>query len=321
MKTKPPPGRPLNPLASRRFVPPISSLIAFECAARVGSFTRAAEELNLTQGAVSRQILQLEEQIGVRLFDRVKQRVVLTPIGRTYADQIRDALNRFAAATAQAIAYRGGGGTLDLAILPTFGARWLVPRIPRFFAAHRDVVVNFSTRVRPVDLRREGLDAAIVRGVPTQSGLDIHKLMGEELVAVAAPSLVAAMRADDPDRLAGVTLLVQETRPGAWKDWFAAQGLPPPIESGAVVFEQFLLVIRAAVAGLGAAVVPKFLVEDELKADELRITPGSSVFNADGYYLVYPVEYRDRPPLQTFRRWLLDVATEQTASADTMVVP
>jgi LysR family glycine cleavage system transcriptional activator len=301
----------ISSLATRRFVPPMGCLVAFESAARLGSFTSAAQELNLTQSAVSRQILQLEAQLGVQLFNRVKQRVVLSSIGRAYADEIRNTLNRFAAATAQAMAYRGMGGSLDLAVLPTLGARWLIPMLPKFFAEHRDVVVNFSTRTKLVDLRREGLDAAIIRGKPQQPGLDCHWLMPEELVAVASPQLVTSMRKNDPERLSGVPLLVQEARRGVWTDWFNAQGLPAPIHQNEVVFEQFILVIRAAAAGLGAAVVPKFLVEDELRLNELQLVPGRSLHNRDGYYLVYPSEYAERPPLQRFRTWLLQAAAQE----------
>lgn len=301
-------------LLGRRFIPPIGSLVALEAAVRTGSFTRAAEELHLTQAAISRQILQLEARLGIKLFDRVKNRVVPTPAGQAYADRIHDILGQFATATAQAIAYRDGGGTLDLAVLPTLGARWLMPRIGRFITAHREIAVNFSTRVRTVDLRRERLDAAIVRGHPHQPGLDVHKLMAEELVAVAAPPLVAAMADGDPARLAEIALLVQETRPDAWSEWFEAQGLAPPIERHTVVFEQFLLVIRAAVAGLGAAIVPRFLIEDELRSGELGLVPGRPVFNDDGYYFIHPSEYRDRPPIRAFRDWLLTIATEQSAT-------
>src|SRR6476620_456105 len=110
----------------RLSVPSLSALAAFEAAARHGSFTRAAEELNLTQGAVRRQVSQLEQTLGLALFQRVRQRVSLTPAGSAYAAEIRDGLSRLAAATVSAMAFRGASGVLNLAILPTFGTRWLI---------------------------------------------------------------------------------------------------------------------------------------------------------------------------------------------------
>ncbi len=136
----------MNYLGSRRLVPSLSALQAFEAAARHGSFTRAAEELDLTQGAVSRQVAMLEDALGVPLFERVRQRVNLTPAGAGYAVDVREALSRLAAATLSTMTARGAGGVLALAILPTFGTRWLIPRLPRFFARHPDVTINFATQ-------------------------------------------------------------------------------------------------------------------------------------------------------------------------------
>jgi LysR family glycine cleavage system transcriptional activator len=302
--------------ASRRFLPPLTLIAAFECAARLGSITAAAQELALSQGAVSRQIAQLERQLGVALFARVRKRIVLTEAGRFYAEEMRQLLARFASVTAETIAFRGEGGTLDLAILPTFGTRWLIPRMPEFFAAHRDVTINFSTRVRPFDFRREGLQAAIHFGDPVwPGGAEMHLLMGERLIPVAAPSLVERAGIAGPDDVEGQTLLVQATRPNAWDEWFGARGLEPRSGQQRLAFEQFALVLRAAAAGLGLALVPEVLARDELAAGEVVPLFGAPIESRQGYYLAYPPENRDLPALVAFRNWLL-AATAADRSAD-----
>ncbi len=177
----------LEIVPGRLTVPSLSALAAFEAAARHGSFTRAAEELSLTQGAVSRQVAHLETVLGVALFQRARQRVALTPAGAAYAAEIRDGLSRLAAATVSTMAFRGAGGVLNLAILPTFGTRWLIPRLPRFTEAHPGITINFTTKLVPFDFAREPLDAAIHFGDPVWPGARLHRLMGEEIVPVAAP--------------------------------------------------------------------------------------------------------------------------------------
>lgn len=289
----------------RLSVPSLSALAAFEAAARHGSFTRAAEELNLTQGAVSRQVAHLEQVLGVALFERVRQRVSLTPAGGAYAADIRDGLSRIAAATVSTMAFRGAAGVLHLAILPTFGTRWLIPRLPRFTEAHPGITINFATKLVPFDFSREPLDAAIHFGDPVWPGAKLHRLMGEEIVPVAAPALVARLRIAEPADMLHAPLLQQSTRPRAWANWLGQQGLPPSRALMGPRFEQFAMVSQAAVAGLGLAIVPRFLVEEELRAGSLVIPFDLPVTGSEGYYLVYP-EARERlPAVIAFRDWLL----------------
>lgn len=290
---------------SRRLIPPLGCLVAFEAAARLGSFTRAAAELSLTQGAVSRQVKDLEERLGLPLFERRRQRVHLTEAGRFYAEHLRDTLARFASATAQTIAFKGRGGTLDLAILPTIGTRWLIPRLPDFFARHRDVTIRFSTRLRPFDFEQEGLDAAIHFGDAHWPGAVLHRLMGEVLVPVAAPALIAAEAYRRPEDLHRATLLVQATRPRAWGECFAALGLGPVGDQQRLSFEQFAMVLQAAVAGLGVALAPELLVAEEIRRGELVPLFETRVTSSQGYFLAYPETKRHLPALAAFRDWLL----------------
>lgn len=290
---------------NRRFVPSLPALMAFEASARLSSFTRAAEELNLTQGAISRQIKVLEDHLGIMLFERIRQRLVLTEAGNYYAGEIRQTLDSFAAATAQVMSFRARGGILRLGMLPTFGTRWLIPRLPDFFAHNRSVTINFSSHIRQVDFQRDFLDAAIHFGEPDWPGVVLHKLTGEELFAVASPKLIKREKIKNPADLARMTLLVQATRPEAWKSWFDVMGVREVEPSQALVFEQFAMVLQAAVAELGVALVPKILVQQELEAGELVTLFNKSIHNTKAYFLAYPRERASYPPLVAFRDWLL----------------
>ncbi len=289
----------------RLSVPSLSALAAFEAAARHGSFTRAAEELNLTQGAISRQVAHLEKVLGVGLFERAKKRVSLTVAGAAYAAEIREGLSILAAATVSTMAFRGAAGLLNLAILPTFGTRWLIPRLPRFTEAHPGITINFATKLVPFDFTREAIDAAIHFGDPVWPGARLHRLMGEEIVPVASPALVARFGISDAADMLKAPLVQQSTRPRAWANWLEQQGLTPQRALMGPRFEQFAMVSQAAVAGLGLAIVPRFLVEEELRSGALVIPVDRSLIGQEGYYLVYPEEKANLPAVTSFRDWLL----------------
>ncbi|WP_428673570.1 LysR family transcriptional regulator, partial [Roseibium sp.] len=165
----------------RAFVPPADTLIAFECAARHLSFTRAAEELHLTQGAVSKQVRQLEDRLGVELFRRVRQRIVLTDAGRIYLHDIRSALEQMTAATRQVMSYAGSEDVLNLAVLPTFGTRWLAPRLADFTRRYPHAGLNISVRLQPFDFEEEPFDGAIHHGDPVWAGAIAERLFDEEV--------------------------------------------------------------------------------------------------------------------------------------------
>ena len=188
----------MNLVLRRGFLPNVGNLLAFEATARHSSVSRAAEELSLTQSAVSRQIQQLEETLGLSLFSRTRQRVVLTDVGRMYAAQVRQTLADLSDATRQAIALSGTSGVLNLAVLPTFGTRWLIPRIPEFLSRHPDVTVNFGVRLVPFDFSAEPFDAAIHFGQPHWPGAVCELLMREECVPVCSPAYLRRERIADP---------------------------------------------------------------------------------------------------------------------------
>lgn len=287
----------------RRLLPSMSALTAFEAAARAGSFTVAARELALTQGAVSRQIKALEDQLGVPLFVRQGLRVVLTPAGDAYAQEVRGALHRIRSASLRVIG-APGGGVLKLAILPTFGTRWLVPRLPAFQQAHPHVIIHFSTKLAPFDFAIEDLDAAIHFGDPDWPDAECDRLMDEEVLPVCAPSFLTAHPVAAAADLAALPLLHTTTRPGAWSEWFAAQGIDR-YDGAGMHFEQFATTAQAAAAGLGVAMLPTLLVDAELRLGDLVPALVRPHRSSKAYYLVHPVSRGGYPPFAAFRRWLL----------------
>ena len=201
---------------SRRFLPPMSLLCAFEASARHQSFTAAAAELHLTQSAVSRQIRALEERLGTELFVRERQTVRLSAAGQAYAQEIRAALARISNAT---LGFRTNpqGGSLNLAILPTFGTRWLAPRLPQFFSAHPGITINLTTRLSQFDFQLEAVDAAIHFGLPNWPGAELEFLMSETVVPACSPDVAARHGFARPEDLLRAPLLHLASRPDAWQ--------------------------------------------------------------------------------------------------------
>lgn len=289
----------------KSFLPPVADLLAFEAAARHHSISRAADELHLTQSAVSRQIRQLEEQLGVALFHRVRQRIVLTDVGRVYEADVRAALQQVSAATQKVMASAGGGGLLNLAVLPTLGTRWLIPRLGGFVALHPEVTVNFAARSEPFDFAQEPFDAAIHFGAPHWAGAACEYLMHEAVVPVCSPAFAERHAIRSPEDLAAVVLLQQSTRPMQWAEWFEQVGVAGAPALRGPRFEQFSMIAQAAVSGLGAALLPSFLVEAEIAAGTLTVLFPQALTSADAYYLVYAESRAQAPLLRAFRDWIV----------------
>lgn len=297
----------------RRHTPPTAMLQAFEACARHLSVSRAAEELHLTQSAVSRQLACLEDALGLRLFLRVRQRLVPTAPGAAYATQVRAALQRIESATLELLSHQGAGGTLTLAIQPTFGTRWLMPRMPRFHALHRRIVVNYrnyTTRPAPLDYAAEDVDAAIMLDEGPAAGVARHRLVPDRRVPVCTPALVEDGLAVPAD-IARRTLLQHSTRPRAWAEWFAMCGASGVDGLRGPQFHHHAMVVEAAVQGLGVALMPRFMVAKELAGGRLVVPFDMPLDTGASYVLAYPKEAADQPALRAFRHWLLqEVATE-----------
>lgn len=289
---------------SRRLLPSTSALAAFESVARLGSFSSAADELSLTQGAISRQIAGLEDQLGILLFERSSRGVALTEAGRAYAKAIGAALSQIRTASLQAMTKRHGD-TLNLAMLPTFGTRWLLPRIPRFVAAHPEITLNFATRIGIFDFEQDGLDVAIHIGQPNWPGAECTFLMDEMVAPVCSPGFLAQNPISTPADLAQQPLLHMASRPGAWTHLFETLGIEATPSPG-MRFEQFASVAQACSAGLGLALMPLFLIEAELASGTLVQAYPQQVRSLSSYYLVAPITKMDFRPIALFRSWLME---------------
>lgn len=297
----------------RRLLPSISLLTAFEAVIRTGSTLAAARDLDLTQGAVSRLIQNLEAQLGVTLFLREGRRLLPTDQALAYARDVGKALDLISRGSMR-VRSSTGGGTLSLAILPTFGTRWLAPRLPRFLAMHPGVTINLGTRLKPFDFDEEGFDAAIHFGRDDWAGAGAVRLFDERLVACCAPAFLAARPLSEAHDLIGLPLLQLETRPNAWARWFAHHGVTGPVRQG-MLFDQFAPMIQAVIHGLGVALLPEFLAKPELAEGRLVRAFGVPVGGPEGYYLVWPSVGAGYPPLIAFRDWLLSEASDPDGEA------
>lgn len=290
-------------LTPRRFLPSLPLLIAFEVAARTGSITAAAKEIRLTQGAVSRQIKALEAQLDVQLFMRERQMIRLTPAGESYAREIREALRRISTASLNLRA-NPKGGTLNLAVLPTFAERWLAPRLAAFGSTHPHIVVNVMTRSAPVDFRHESFDGAVHFGTEGWEGLCMAALRRETIVPLCSPELRRQYGFAQPADLKNAPLLHLTTRPDAWERWFLFNGHDPESIHGPL-FDQFSTMAQAAMTGLGLVLLPSFLFAAEIEAGTLVPALNLPMQSEESYFLTWPLNRSTYTPLLAFREWLL----------------
>ncbi|WP_138934115.1 LysR family transcriptional regulator [Roseovarius arcticus] len=287
----------------RRFLPSIASLRALEAVDRLGSATAAAEALSLTQSAVSRQLQALEEQLGVTIILRDGRRISLTPDAVLYAAEVRAALGQIAQASMK-LTVNPAGGALNISILPTFGMRWLVPRLPDFARTHPEVTLNLSTRIKPFNFDVEPFDAAIHFGEADWPDTQSMRLRGEAMIAVCAPDLIAVRAPASAARLLDMPLMHIETRPDAWRAWFSAHGVDAPRVTG-TIYDQFATITQAALHGLGVALLPEYLVRGDIAAGRLAIAWGGATSGPGAYHLIWPTTKAGHGALAKFRSWLV----------------
>lgn len=287
----------------RRKIPSTAALSAFESAARHQSFTKAADELAVTQSAICRQIATLEEFLDVKLFRRSRRGVALTEAGATYSRQVSARLDEVERDALALMAKGGQGGTLELGVVPTFATKWLLPRMPQFASAHPGITLNMTSQTRPFMFADTRFDAAIYAGQASWPGTESLFLMRENLVPVSSPAL-------GPVDWRKHTLLQQSTRPYAWRDWFASCGLQVDGDMSGPRLELFSMATEAAIHGLGVALLPRFLVEDELRRGVLVEVASHAYLNERSYYLVYPEGKAGNAALTTFRLWLGEQARQ-----------
>ncbi len=303
----------------RRTIPSTQALICFECTARHESFTKAARELALTQSAVYRQVAGLEASLGVKLFRRARHGVILTEAGAAYARQVARRLDGVERDTLAVMSRQGASGTLNVAVVPTFATRWLLPRLPGFHALHPDIVVNFETRTRPFMFADTEFDAALYAGTPEElanwAGTQAIALLPEVLAPVCAPSLAGRSGRLRPQEIARLPLLQPSTRPYAWRQWFEAAGVQDARDMDGPRFELFSMLAVAAAQGMGVALLPTLLVEDERARGELVLPCPAPVLGGRAFHLVIPERKAGTAALERFRTWLQAEAADADAAA------
>lgn len=294
-----------------RKLPPLNALRAFEAAARLGSMTSAAEELCVTQGAISRQIKLLEGYFGNRLLDRGGRELRLTPMGQALLPSLTLALDSIAGVVSTIMVEPA---QLRLQIAPTFAIRWLIPRLEDFDRRHSDINCQLSVMpyAHPFDAANH--DAGIVYGCGDWPGLEALLLTSERLTPVCAPRLVDERKAFASTDLANFTLLHPTPDRGDWRRWLAATGVTGADASRGPCFPTTDLAIRAAEAGRGFALGDLALIEADLASGRLIAPLDVVITSGCGYYLVYPREQRARSQIRVFHHWLLEQIQAPTRS-------
>ncbi|HEX9702261.1 MAG TPA: transcriptional regulator GcvA [Rhodospirillales bacterium] len=302
-----------------RRLPSLNALKAFEAAARHESFTKAAKELHVTQGAVSHQVKGLEDGLGLKLFRRERQRLAITEAGRSYLDVVRDAFDRLAAGT-ERLLEREKRGALTITTSPNFAAKWLVHRLGGFAAAHPGIDLRVSASLHHVDFARDDFDLAVRHGDGNWPGLAVARLCEEELFPVCSPRLLAGGGVSSPADLDRLTMLHLDDRRD-WRKWLDAAGVPDLDIDRGPVFNQASMAIDAAVDGQGVALARTALVAHDLLTGRL-VRPFELTLKVPyAYWIVCPKATADLPKIATFRAWLLAEAAADARGLSKIVNP
>lgn len=298
-------------------IPSLNGLKAFEAAARHMSFTKAAQELNVTQTAVSHQIRRLEDELGIRLFLRLKDGLALTSEGQGYLPGIRSAFQTLRHST-ELLLESGSNSALTISTLVSVASKWLVPRLASFQEAFPDIDVRVTASTELVDFRAGGIDAAIRYGAGDWKGLQADWLMADEIFPVCSPALLVGPNAlKTPADLANHTLLqVSGMTSGDWNVWLSAAGQPQRLVDGTkLTFDLAMMAVQAAIDGLGVCIGRSTYVDDDLKAGRL-VAPFALKLKSDlGFYLVTPLETANSRKITAFRRWLINSVVSAEAAA------
>lgn len=291
-------------------IPSITALQCFEASARLGSFTKAGRELHLTQGAVSRQIIGLEDRLGTRLFLRKQNALTLalTDAGRNYLDEIAPLLQRLERATINARAHSARGGAFNLSVGASLGSYWLIPRLSAFTREHPEIVLNVATRVGPADFASKGLDASLEFGDGQRPGMVCDFVLPLELQPYASPGWIRKFGAKLGAATPKAALIHHSTGPEAWAEWFRHAGIDMEPGREGPLYDLMWMAMNAAANDLGAVLLPPYMSGDAVATRRLKRLSALKWRAPKAYYLVYPQAHREQRALQTFRAWLLQQA-------------
>lgn len=286
-----------------RKLPPLNSLRAFEAAARLRSFSLAADELCVTHGAISRHVQQLEAWLGHPLFERYNRRIELTEAGISYLAEIGASFDRIALATAQQM-QRGRQRVLRVNAPATFSLRWLVPRLSSFQLANPAIEVRLSTSNEPIERVRDRVDVVIRGGPQDIDGYVAQAFLSEVRLPVCSPKLLASKTLKKPSDLANFTLLHAATYPSMWPDWLAAAGYGNLEPRHSLTLEHFYLTLQGALDGLGVAMGPTALVADDIAEGRLVRPFEAPALPAWRYFTYVAASRADDETIQAFKAWL-----------------
>jgi len=289
-------------------LPPLNALKAFEAAARHESFTRAAEELCVTQGAVSHQVKALEADLAIKLFNRERQRLIITEAGRDYLAVVRDALDRIAVGT-ERLLHRQSAGVLTVSTSPDFAAKWLVHRLGHFAEAHAGIDLRVSAAMHHVDFTREDVDMAVRHGDGNWAGLDAVQLSAEQLFAICSPKLMSGRRLARPADILKFPLIHLDSR-ADWTKWLRVAGISDDNVRHGPVLNRASMVIDAAINGQGIALARTTLAAWDLINGRLVRPFAEALRLSKTYWIVCPKATSNVPKIVTFRDWLLAEAAQ-----------
>ena len=292
----------------RSRLPPLNALKSFEAAARHESFTRAAEELCVTQGAVSHQVKALEAELAIKLFNRERQRLIITEAGRDYLTVVRDALDRIAVGT-ERLLERQNAGVLTVSTSPDFAAKWLVHRLGHFAEAHSSIDLRVSATMHHVDFAREDVDMAVRHGDGNWPGLDAMQLSSEQLFAICSPKLLSGRRPGKPADLLKFPLIHLDSR-ADWTRWLRAAGVSDDNVRHGPVLNRASMVIDAAINGQGIALARTTLAAWDLINGRLVRPFAEALRLSKTYWIICPRATSNLPKIVTFRDWLLAEAAQ-----------
>lgn len=290
-----------------RSLPSLNALRTFEAVSRHGSFTSAAAELSVTQSAVSRMIKGLEEHLDLQLFERAGRQIKLTTDGTYYSEKISKAMDILEIASRELVDTKAGRGTLSIGMLPTFGTKWLLPRLGAFMQLHPELTIDINSSDGDLDFSSQRIDVAIRFGFGNWPGAQAEPLMSEELQVVCSPRVMdGPYPLTDYGQLGRHSLIAHSTRPGTWTHWLQAVGASAEGYEKPLRLEHFHMVLQAAKSGLGIGLLPTYLAEDDFANGSLTAPFPVRVVSPGGYYLVTPLDKIDLPRVQAFRKWFLN---------------
>jgi LysR family glycine cleavage system transcriptional activator len=287
----------------RARLPPLNAIKAFEAAARLSSFTRAADELGVTHGAVSRQIRLLEDWLGTKLFLRTSRNAIPTRAGTDLLAEAAPALDRLASASLRLQGGAQASGLLHVSALPTFAMRWLIPRLPEFQRAHPALELRIVTASTAAEQFRMDVDV-VISGPSRQPGWVGSRFLGEAYLPLLSPGLIKEQPLRVPADLGQHTLLHAATRRLMWPRWLAAAGIPDLKPTREQVFEHFYFAIQAAIEGLGVAMGPLALIGEELREGRLVAPIKDPAIRTRGYFVYAPETNSEAPAITALRQWL-----------------